>query len=92
MDFFQKFLVCTVNQGNTEIVFFGNTEIVTFSQGILQQDNHICIFSPTHGLLEYARKLEVRAIFGAWRIVWSDLGGFWLIDTTDLNLPLFNFT
>ena len=31
----------------------------TFFQGILQQDNHIYICSPTHELLESALKLEV---------------------------------
>ena len=42
---------------------------VTFSKGILQHDNHIFIFSPVHGLLKSAIKLEVRAILSAWRIV-----------------------
>ena len=54
---------------------------VTFSQGILQQDNHICIFSPTPGLLESAIELEVRAFLGAWQIVWSDFGGCWHCST-----------
>ena len=38
---------------------------VIFSQGILQQDNHIFIFSPVDKLLKSAIKLEVRAILNA---------------------------
>ena len=49
---------------------------VTFSQGILQPDNHIFIFSPVHELLESKLKLDVRAILVSWRFVWSRFGGF----------------
>jgi len=62
---------------------------VTFSQGILQQDNHIFIFSPVHELLESAIKLEVRAILGAWRIVWSNFGGILLFGAKKPDWPNF---
>ena len=62
---------------------------VTFSQGISQQDNHICTFSPAHGLLESAIKLEVRAILGAWRIVWSNFGGIWHFGAKRAGQPNF---
>ena len=32
----------------------------------LQQNNHICIFSPLHALSKSAKKLVVRAIMGEW--------------------------
>jgi len=43
---------------------------VTLPQEIPPQDNHICIFSLAHRLLESARKLEVRAILGVWQSFW----------------------
>ena len=36
-------------------------------EGILQQKNDRCIFSPACGLLESARKLEVQVILRMWR-------------------------
>ena len=71
---------------------------VTFSHGILQQDNYIFIFSPVHELLESAIKLEVRGILGVWRIVWSSFGGIllcgakgpdWLIVLLNLKTAFF---
>ena len=79
MDFFKSKVVSFKEHRNTETVFLEKStnneseapvwavrNVVTFSQGILQQDNHICIFSPAHELLESALKLEVQAILGAW--------------------------
>ena len=72
---------------NTETVIsrnFGSPAVwavrnaVTFCQCILQQDNHIFIFSPAHRLLESAIKLQMRIILGAWRIVWSNFGSILL--------------
>ena len=64
-------------------------DAITFCQGILQQDNHIFIFSPAHRLLESAIKLQMRAILGAWRIVWSNFGGILLFGAKPLARPIF---
>ena len=37
---------------------------VTLLQCILQQNNHVCKFSPNHERLDSAKKIEVQSIFG----------------------------
>ena len=45
----------------------GSAELETPNKGIVQQNNHTCIFSPDHGLLKSARKMVVHAIFVVWQ-------------------------
>ena len=54
---------------------------IIFSQGILQQDNHIFIFSPADVLLESAIRMEVRAILGGWRFVGPISAVFGIFET-----------
>ena len=58
----------------------------------IQQDNHICIFSPAHRLLESVRELEVRVILGAWRLFLSNLGGFEHFRTPPCKSAIFFIT
>ena len=64
---------------------------INFCQGILQQDNNIFIFRSAHRLLESAIKLQMRAILGVWRIVWSNFGGILLFGATGPDWPDFLF-
>jgi len=48
----------------------GFRNAVTFFQGISQQTNHVCVFSPAHRRLECVRKLVSGDILDVWQQFW----------------------
>jgi len=62
----------------------------TFYPGLFHPYNHLCIFAPVYGLLEYARIFGFEHTFGLGRIFYGDFTPFCVFETQNQTCHLFN--
>jgi len=99
-NFFKSKAVSSKVHRNTETVILGFSYFSplhlwdfrtaeTFPQKLFCPLNHMCIFVPVHGLLQYPRKFGFRPILSRWRSILWDFSTILHFGATESDLPLF---